>query len=146
MPAAASATNPAVTLEINLLRVTWTNSATTDATHTVYRSRGACGAYVAVASGISTPYIDYNVSNGEVYAYYIVASAPGYTDSVPTAVVRITFTGVPDQYSATLTSSDATTERNGALAVYTNAAGIPAGCGEFQRLQRLRGQATLCGK
>ncbi len=144
--AANPATNPAVTLAVNNLRITWTNSTSTGATHTVYRSRGACGAYVAVASGIRTPYIDYDVSNGEVYAYYIVASAPGLTNSVPTAVVQTTFTGVPDQYSATLTSSDAVTERRGALAVYTNAAGIPAGCGEFQRLQRLRGQVTMCGK
>jgi hypothetical protein len=141
--------NPAtalvVTPIVKALRLSWTNSTTAGATHTVYRSRGACGAYVAVASDILTPYTDYNVTNGEVYAYYVVATL-GATTSAATAVVSQTFVGPADSSSATLTSQDALTDRKGAVAVYTNDAGIPAGCGEFQRLQRLRGQATMCGK
>lgn len=139
------ATSPAVTHVLKALRVSWTNSSTAGATHTVYRSRGACGAYVPVATGILAPYIDYNVTNGETYSYYVVATAGG-ASSAQTASVALTYVGPVDQYSATLTSSDALTDRRGAVAVYTNPAGILQGCGEFQRLQRLRGQSTLCGK
>jgi hypothetical protein len=139
------ATAPAITLVVKALRVSWTNSTTAGATHTVYRSRGACGTYVPVVTGISTPYIDYNVTNGETYSYYVVAAAGGVS-SVASATVILTYVGPADEYSATLTSSDALTDRRGAVAVFTNYAGIPQGCGEFQRLQRLRGQATLCGK
>jgi hypothetical protein len=139
------ATAPALTSGIKSLVVSWTNSTTVDTTHTVYRSRGACGAYVAVATGVLAPYTDYNVTNGETYAYYIVATL-GTAVSVPTATVSVTFVGPVDQYSPTLASSNALTERKGAVAVFTNYTGIPAGCGEFQRLQRLRGQATMCGK
>jgi hypothetical protein len=138
------ATSPSVTLLVKALRVSWTNSTTVGATHTVYRSRGACGFFVAVASDIQTPYIDYNVANGETYSYKIVAIASGVT-STESATVSITYVGPPDEYSATLTSSDGLTNRRGATTVFTNAAGIPQGCGEFQRLQRLRGQTTLCG-
>ncbi len=139
------ATAPAVTLRVKALSVSWTNSTTTGATHTVYRSRGALGGYVPVATGILTSYIDYNVTNGEVYAYKIVATAGGVS-SAESATVSLTYVGPVDEYSATLTSSDALTERRGAVAVYTNYAGISAGCGEFQRLQRLRGQSIMCGK
>ncbi len=141
------ATTPAVALLVKALRVSWTNSTTSGATHIVYRARGANGeqAFVPVATGVLTPYIDYNVTNGETYAYKIVATNAG-ASSTDSATVILTYVGPPDEYSATLTSSDDLTERRGAVAVYTNAAGIPAGCGEFQRLQRLRGQATLCGK
>ena len=139
------ATSLAVTPLVGALKLTWTNSTTAGTTHTVYRSRGACGSYVAVASGIGTPYTDYNVSNGETYSYYVVAMTGG-VDSTATSVVSHTYVGAADPYSATLTSSDALTERKGAVAVFTNYAGIPAGCGEFQRHQRLRGQATMCGK
>lgn len=139
------ATAPAITLVVKALRVSWTNSTTSGANHTVYRSRGACGTYVSVATGILAPYIDYNVTNGEAYSYYVVASAGGVS-SAASAKVALTYVGPADEYSATLTSSNALTDQRGAVAVYTNDGGIPAGCGEFQRLQRLRGRATLCGK
>ena len=143
--ATAPATNVNVTQIVKALRVTWTNSTTGGATHTVYRSRGACGAYVAVISGLTTAsYTDYDVSNGETYAYKIVAIAGG-VGSEDSNVVTIMYGGPADQYAATLTA-DGLTERRGALAVFTNVDGIPKGCGEYQRLQRLRGQATMCGK
>jgi hypothetical protein len=141
------ATAPSIAQISLALRVSWTNSTTSGARHTVYRARGANGenAFVPVATGLLSPYIDYNVTNGETYAYYIVATL-GTTTSAETTRVTLTYVGPADQYSATLTSSDALTDRRGAVAVYTNQAGIPAGCGEFQRLQRLRGKATLCGR
>ena len=140
------ATAPSVSLLVNALRVSWTNSTTAGATHTVYRSVcGATGTFVPVATGILTPYTDYNVTNGVTYSYYIVAALAG-VNSAASSTVTLTYVGPADPYSATLTSEDALTDRRGAIAVYTNNAGIPQGCGEFQRLQRLRGQATLCGK
>ena len=144
--APAAPTAPALTLGITSITVSWTNSATAGATHTVWRSRGACGAFTAIATGLGgTPYIDYNVSNGETYAYYITATDSSGT-SAATNTIMATFVGPVDQYKDTLTSSDALTDRRGAVTVATNYAGIPQGCGEYQRLQRLRGQATLCGK
>lgn len=139
------ATSVSVTQIVKALRVSWTNSTTAGAIHTVYRSRGANGAFVAVATDAITPYIDHDVSNGETYAYKVIASV-GITQSTTNATVTQMYTGPADGYVATLTSSDALTDRRGAVAVYTNYAGIPAGCGEFQRLQRLRGQAIMCGK
>lgn len=139
------ATSFAVTAGNTSLRLAWTNSTTAGATHTVYRSRGACGAYVAVATDVMTPYIDYNVSNGETYAYYVVATLGAATSAASATVTRM-FTGPTDQYKDVLKSADALTDRRGAVAVFTNYAGIPQGCGEFQRLQRLRGKATMCGK
>jgi hypothetical protein len=139
------ATAVAVTQIVKALRVSWTNSTTAGATHTVYRSRGANGAFVAVAINAASPYIDYDVANGETYSYQIIASLNGVSSTVNTTVT-LTYTGPVDQNVATLTSSDALTDRRGAVAVYTNYAGIPQGCGEFQRIQRLRGQATMCGK
>jgi hypothetical protein len=139
------ATAVAVTQIVKAFRVSWTNSTTAGATHTVYRSRGANGAFVAVATGAATPYIDYDVANGETYSYQIIASVGTASSVLNTTITRM-YNGPVDQYVATLTSSDALTDRRGAVAVYTNYAGIPQGCGEFQRLQRLRGQATMCGK
>ncbi len=139
------ATSLVLTPVLKALQLSWTNSTTPGATHTVYRSKGACGAYVAIATNLLSTYTDYNVSNGEVYAYYVVATL-GTATSDPTPTVYLTYLGPADSYSATLTSSDALSDRKGAVAVFTNYAGIPAGCGEFQRLQRLRGKATMCGK
>ncbi len=140
------ATAPSVSQIVKALRVSWTNSTTAGATHTVYRSLcGAAGTFVPVATGILSPYTDYNVTNGVTYSYYIIATAAG-ANSAASSTVTLTYVGPADPYSATLTSEDALTDRRGAVAVYTNYAGIPQGCGEFQRLQRLRGQATLCGK
>ncbi len=141
--AVAAPTNLALTLGLKSLTLSWTNSATAGATHTVYRSRGACGAYVPVATGILTPYIDSNVSNGEVYRYYLVAQV-GSTTSAATNTVTLTYVGSADPYKDSLTSQDARSDQRGATVVYTN--GITAGCGEFQRLQQLRGKSYLCGK
>ncbi len=137
------ATSPALSLGVMSITVSWTNSTTSGALHTVYRSRGKCGTYVPVASGILTPYIDSNVSTGEVYAYYIIASV-GTTSSTATTPISLQFVGSQDQYKDTLTSQEARTEQKGGVVVYSGT--VAAGCGEYQRLQQLRGKSFLCGK
>ena len=121
----------------------WTDSTTPGATHAVYRSLGACGAFVQIATNVSATYTDVNVSNGETYAYKIVATEAN--DSAESATIVRMYGGPADQYSATLTA-DGLTDRRGAITVFANPDGLPQGCGEFQRLQRLRGRAALCGK
>lgn len=137
------ATAPSVTLVLKGLRVEWTNSTTAGATHTVYRSRGACGVYVPVASEILTPYIDYNVGNGETYAYYIVAQN-GLVSSTETATVSLMYVGPANPHSDITSSANGLTDRRGAFTVFAGV--VPAGGGEYQRLQRLRGKAVQCGK
>ncbi len=143
MSTPAAPTNVTLATGLKSLTVAWTNSVTAGATHTVWRSRGACGAFVAIAVAQMGSYIDYNVSNGETYAYYVVANV-GTTSSAASATVTATFVGPVDQYKDVLTSADALSDRKGAVAVYSGQ--TTAGCGEYQRLLRLRGQATLCGK
>ncbi len=137
------ATNPVLTLGVKSLTLSWTNSTSSGATHTVYRSRGACGTYVPVASGILSPYIDYSVSSGEVYAYYIQATV-GTSVSTTTRPVSLQFVGSLDQYKESLTSQEARTEQRGGVVVYSS--GVASGSGEYQRLQQLRGKLFLCGK
>lgn len=141
--AVAAPTNLTLTLGVKSITLAWTNSSTVGADHIIYRSRGACGAYVPVASGILTPYIDANVSSGEVYAYYVVANV-GTTESAATSTKSLQFVGPQDQYKDSRTSQDARTDQKGGVAVYTGA--IASGCGEYQRLQQLRGKSYLCGK
>ncbi len=129
------ATALAITQGVKFLLVSWTNSTTSGARHTVYRSRGANGCFVPVASNILTPYTDADVSAGETYAYYIVATATGES-SVPSNTSTLTYVGPQDPY--------ATEVPRGAVTVYAGV--VAAGCGEYQRLQRLRGQAIMCGK
>lgn len=137
------ATNPTLSLGVNNLLLSWTNSTTPGAYHTVYRSRGACGLYVPVASGILSPYIDSNVSTGEVYSYYVVATA-GTSESAPTIRKTLSYVGHSDQYKDSLTSQDARTEQKGAAVVFSGEASF--GGGEYERLQRLRGKLYMCGK
>lgn len=141
--AVAPATNPILELGIESLTLSWTNSITFGTQHKVYRSRGACGVYVPIISGIQSPFIDYNVSNGEVYKYYIVATVGNILSSEST-VVSLTFVGSSDQYKDTLTSQDARGEQLGAKTVYGGT--VISGCGEYQRLQQLRGKSFMCGK
>ncbi len=141
--AVASATNLALALGVKSLTLSWTNSVTAGATHTVYRSHGPCRTYVAVATGILSPYIDYNVANGEVYRYYVVAQVGTITSPASLEVIG-TFVGSPDPYRDSLTSQDARSDQQGAVAVYGGI--VAAGCGEYQRLQKLRGKLFLCGK
>lgn len=144
MPVSAP-TNVAITKSVKALILSWTNSVSAGTTHTVWRSRGVCGAYVAIATNQSATFTDFNVSNGETYAYYIVASTTT-EDSPASATVVATYVGPVDQYKDVLKSADALTDRKGAVAVATQYGGIPQGCGEYQRLLKLRGQATMCGK
>jgi hypothetical protein len=136
-------TNPTVSLGVNKLIVSWTNSTTFGAFHTVYRSRGACGVFVPVAEGIQSPYMDSNVSTGEVYSYYVVAMLGG-EQSTASVQKKLQYVGGSDQYKATLTSQDARSDQKGATVVFSG--GIQSGCGEYQRLQKLRGKSFLCGK
>ena len=137
------ATSLNIALDVNNLTVSWTNSTTVGALHTVYRSRGACGAFVPVAEGILSPYVDFNVSSGEVYAYYVVATSNGST-SADSKIVKLQFVGGIDQYQASRTSQDTRSEQKAMAIVYSGE--TPSGCGEFQRLQKLRGKSYLCGK
>jgi hypothetical protein len=137
------ATNPTISLGTKSLVISWTNSISAGATHTIYRSRQACGTYVPVASGILSPYIDYNVSNGEVYNYYIVANVANNASDA-SSTVSLQFIGSSDQYKDSLTSQDARSEVIGATVVYSGS--VASGCGEYQRLQQLRGKFFLCGK
>ena len=136
------ATNPVLSLGVKNLLLSWTDSTTPGAYHTVYRSRGACGLYVPVASGILSPYIDSNVSTGEVYSYYVVATQ-GTSESTPTVRKTLQYVGSADQYKDSLTSQ-ARTEQKGATVVFSG--GVSSGCGEYQRLQQLRGKLFQCGK
>ncbi len=131
------ATALAVVKTVKTLVLTWSASTTPGATHTVYRSKGACGAFVAVATGLSTSYTDANVLNGEVYAYYVVATLNAAA-STPSATVRLQFVGAPDQYVTPLVQ--------GRPPVSVYAGVVAAGCGESERILKLKGRASLCGK
>ena len=128
----------ALSQTLRSINLSWTASATSGVRYTVYRDRAANGYFLPIGvDQSSTSYRDFNVSPGVVYRYYVVATLNGSAVSIPTAILQATYVGATDPYGA----------RDAAVPATTVAAGVvAAGCGEFQRLQRLRGRAIGCGK
>jgi hypothetical protein len=127
----------ALTRSIKSINLAWSASATAGVQYAVYRDRGANGYFLPIAIDRSeTSYIDFNVSPGVVYRYFVVATLAG-AESAPTGTVQAIYIGPKDDYGV----------RDAAVPATTVAAGVvKAGCGEFQRLQKLRGRAIGCGK
>jgi hypothetical protein len=123
------------------ITLSWTASGTAGVYYTVYRDRSANGFFQEVATELTTTgYADYNILPGVVYRYYVVATLAG-AESAPTSTVSATATTC-----SKITAVDSH-DKSAALGPITAAAGVvAAGCGEFQRLQRLRGRAIGCGK
>lgn len=143
------ATNPATNLRVvsatRNVTLTWTASTSAPSvTYTIYRSSsGGCLFKAIGTTGTDVvTYYDLNVDNGTVYQYYVVATKAG-VDSVPTITVSTTYVGGPtDQYKPELQSQDALSDRRANTVV---AAGVvKAGCGEYQRLQKLKGNLSAC--
>lgn len=131
------ATNLQISQAFERINLSWTASPTSGAKYIVYRSRGGTGLFGPInAEQTATSYSDFNVENGISYKYYVVATLAG-TNATPTSTVDFSFTGPADQYwSGPKTVADQTV-----------AAGIVrSGCGEFQRLQKLRGTLETCSK
>ncbi len=137
-PGAPSALS--VTRQEQSLGLSWTASGTSGVTYEVYRS--IYGTFVRIATTDGTTYTDYEVLNGTVYAYNIVATKAGQS-SVPSNTASATYTGPVSFYQAERVSEDALKDRKGAATV---AAGVVVnGSGEWVRLQKLRGTYASCG-
>jgi hypothetical protein len=126
---------------IRSIVLSWTPSGTAGVSYTVFRDRSANGFFQAVGTNISgTTYADFNVLPGVVYRYYVVATLAG-AESTPTSTAAATFV------SCSKNTAVESRDTSASLGAITVAAGVvAAGCGEFQRLQRLRGRAIGCGK
>lgn len=143
--ATAPATNLRVVSATRNVTLTWTASTSApNVSYTVYRSSSGGCLFKAVGTTPEdvTSYYDLNVENGTVYQYYVIATKAG-VDSEATSTISTTYVGAPTaQYQAERLSEDALTDRRANTVV---AAGVvKAGCGEYQRLQKLRGNLSAC--
>lgn len=143
--ATAPATNLRVVSATRHVALTWTASTSAPSvTYTIYRSStgGCLFKAIGTTDADVVTYYDLNVENGTVYQYYIIATKAG-VDSAASATAYTTYVGGPtDQYKPELQSQNAFADRRANTVV---AAGIvKAGCGEYQRLQKLKGNLSAC--
>lgn len=143
--ATAPPTNLTAVSATRNVTLTWTASASAPGvTYTIYRS--SSGGCLFKAINTTPPdvltFYDLTVQNGTIYKYYVVATKGG-SDSVSTPTVSVTYVGGPkSQYQAETTSQNAYIDRRANTVV---AAGIvKAGCGEYQRIQKLKGNLSAC--
>ena len=126
-----------LTKSLRSFDLSWNASATAGARYTVYRDRSGNGYFetISIAKTART-YKDFNINPGVLYRYHVIATFGGI-ESDPTPILNVTYVGPKDQYGA----------RDAAIPATTVAAGVvKAGCGEFERLQKLRGRSIAYGK
>lgn len=143
--ATAPPTNVTAVSATRNVTLTWTASTSApNVTYTVYRSASGGCLFKAVGTTATdaTTYNDLNVRNGLVYQYYVIATEAGVA-SVASNTASVTYVGGPTSaYQAETGSQEARTEAKADTVV---AAGVvKAGCGEYQRLQKLKGNLAAC--
>lgn len=143
--ATAPATGLTAVSAIRQVVLTWIASTSApNVTYSVYRSTsgGCLFKECGTTDTDVTEFIDLNVENGIVYQYYVVATKEGI-NSVPSSMISITYVGGPTaRYQSERLSSRALIDRRANTVVASGI--VKAGCGEYQRLQKLRGNLSAC--